>query len=105
MNTKYNWKSTGPGGCDSHCIEHPCGPCAVDAGVITRSHPKPRIRLDYRLIEDVEVDGIDTRDYPDFVDAFICSATYAGRDMTDEELEVLNDDSDFVYQCVQDRLY
>lgn len=26
--TKYNWVSTGPGGCDSHCIEHPCGPCA-----------------------------------------------------------------------------
>lgn len=24
---KYNWESTGPGGCDSHCIEHPCGPC------------------------------------------------------------------------------
>lgn len=23
----YNWKSTGPGGCDTHCIEHPCGPC------------------------------------------------------------------------------
>jgi len=26
--TQYNWKSTGPGGCDAHCIEHPCGPCA-----------------------------------------------------------------------------
>lgn len=24
---KYNWKSVGPGGCDTHCIEHPCGPC------------------------------------------------------------------------------
>lgn len=24
---KYNWTSTGPGGCDSHCIEHPCGWC------------------------------------------------------------------------------
>lgn len=24
---RYNWTSTGPGGCDAHCIEHPCGPC------------------------------------------------------------------------------
>jgi len=23
----YNWKSTGPGGCDAHGIEHPCGYC------------------------------------------------------------------------------
>lgn len=25
--SKYNWNSTGPGGCDSHNIEHPCGKC------------------------------------------------------------------------------
>jgi hypothetical protein len=24
---KYNWESVGPGGCDDHCIEHPCGKC------------------------------------------------------------------------------
>ncbi len=24
---RYNWKSNGPGGCDDHNIEHPCGPC------------------------------------------------------------------------------
>ena len=23
----YNWDCVGPGGCDTHCIEHPCGPC------------------------------------------------------------------------------
>lgn len=23
----YNWESVGPGGCDSHNIEHPCGVC------------------------------------------------------------------------------
>lgn len=63
------------------------------------------IKLDYSQIEDVEVDGIDTRDYPDFVDAFISSATYMGRDMTDSELDVLNDDGDYVYQKVQDQLY
>lgn len=25
--SKFNWESTGPDGCDDHCIEHPCGPC------------------------------------------------------------------------------
>lgn len=36
---KYNWKSTGPGGCDSHCIEHPCGPC------ITGKNKPPESKL------------------------------------------------------------
>lgn len=64
-----------------------------------------KIVLDYSQIEDIEVDGIDTRDYPDFCDAYISGATYKGRDMTQEELDVLNEDSSFVYECVQDRLY
>lgn len=28
-NKEYNWVSVGPGGCDSHNIEHPCGKCLV----------------------------------------------------------------------------
>jgi hypothetical protein len=39
-------------------------------------------------------------DFPDFCDAYIASATYDGRDMTEEELEELNDDTDFVYKAV-----
>lgn len=27
----YNWASTGPAGCDSHCIEFPCGPCRLES--------------------------------------------------------------------------
>jgi len=63
------------------------------------------MKLDYSKIEDVTVDGIDTRDYPDFCDAFISSATYDGRDMTDEELDALNQDYDYVYARVMDKLY
>lgn len=61
--------------------------------------------LDYSQIEDIEIDGIDYRDAPDFVDAFITSATYKGRDMTERELERLNNDSDFVYEAVQNKIY
>jgi len=63
------------------------------------------INLDYTKISDVEVDGIDTTDYPDFCDAFISYAEYDGREMTDEELDVLNEDSDFVYSAVENYLY
>lgn len=65
----------------------------------------PKITLNYELISDVEIDGIDTRDYPDFCDAFIASANYGDREMTEEELDVLNDDRDFVYDKVQERLF
>jgi hypothetical protein len=62
-------------------------------------------RIDTSQVEDIEIDGIDTRDYPDFCDAFILEATYKGREMTDEELEALNEDSDFVYDKVMESLY
>lgn len=45
------------------------------------------INLDYAKISDVEVDGIDTADYPDFCDAFIAYAEYDGKEMTDEQLD------------------
>ena len=54
--------------------------------------------LDYSQIDDVEMDGIDTRDYPDFCDAYVASATYKGRDMTQAELDRLNEDGDFVHE-------
>ena len=51
--------------------------------------------MDYKLIDNVEVDGIDTTDYPDFCDAFIASADYDGKQMTDEQLAEINEDRDF----------
>ena len=62
-------------------------------------------------IVDIEVDGIDTRDYPDFCDAFIASAAIETRDgeyreLIDEELDYINDNCpDFVYEAVQNQLY
>jgi len=61
--------------------------------------------LDYSKIDGVELDGINTRDYPDFCDAFIVSATYKGKEMTEKQLEKLNNDSSFVYDCVIARLF
>lgn len=61
--------------------------------------------MDYKLIDNIEVDGIDFKDYPDFCEAFIASADYDGNPMNDEQLDELNNDRDFVYECVQNHLF
>ena len=61
--------------------------------------------MDYSKIKNIDIDGIDTNDYPDFCDAFICSAEYEGLAMTNEQLDELNEDSDFLYDCVNNHLF
>ena len=48
-------------------------------------------------IENLEVEGIDPSDYPAFCDANIRYAEIDGKPASDEELDELNQDSDFVY--------
>jgi len=49
--------------------------------------------LDIRQIEDIAVDGVDTRDYPDFCDAYFVSATWinTGIELTEDELIELSE--------------
>jgi len=59
---------------------------------------------------DYEIDNIQHWDYPDFCDAFICSATAvledgSMREATEEELQRLNDNGDLVYSLVLKRIY
>jgi len=61
--------------------------------------------MDYRKITNVTVEGIDFKDYPDFTDAFISSAEYNGVELTEEELDKVNENSDFVYDCVINDLF
>jgi hypothetical protein len=56
-------------------------------------------------ITNIELGGIDTNDYPDFCDAFIESAEYDGVELTDAELEELNYNREFVYDCVLKHLF
>lgn len=50
--------------------------------------------MDIRKIENIEVDGVDSRDYPCFCDAFFSFATWIDTDieLTDDELEELSDE-------------
>jgi hypothetical protein len=48
--------------------------------------------------DSLEVDGIDTSDYPDFADAYISYAEFEdGTPLNDSELDELNDDRELVY--------
>tara|TARA_R110000822_G_scaffold309970_1_gene440805 strand:+ start:1355 stop:1540 length:186 start_codon:yes stop_codon:yes gene_type:complete len=61
--------------------------------------------MDYKKIDNIEVEGIDTNDYPDFCDAFIATADYNGVKMTEQHLYKLNEDLDFVHQSVYNQLF
>ena len=61
--------------------------------------------MDYNKISNIEMGGIDYSDYPEFCDAYIGSAEYDGKEMTDEQLDEINDNSDFVYSCVEEFIY
>ena len=57
-------------------------------------------------VEEMQFSDVDNSDYPDYSDAFVESATYKGREMTEEELNELNDDyCDFVYQKLMDWVF
>jgi hypothetical protein len=57
-------------------------------------------------ITNIEIDGINFKDYPDFCDAFISYAEYEdGTPLTDEELDELNADGDFVHEQVFNQLF
>ena len=45
-------------------------------------------------VENMEIDGVDTKDYPDFTDAFIARAQWVdnGKDLDDDELMSISDD-------------
>jgi hypothetical protein len=60
-----------------------------------------------RQIIDIEVDDIDTRDYPDFCDAFIASAMWedTGELLTDDELDAINEDKDLVWDAAHNTIY
>lgn len=56
-------------------------------------------------ITNIELANIDTSDYPDFVDSHIVSAEYEGVELTEDQLDELNCNSDFVYECVLKHIF
>jgi len=46
------------------------------------------------------VDGVDQKDYPDYVDAYLQSAKIDGRVATEAELNELEADDDLIYDML-----
>jgi hypothetical protein len=63
--------------------------------------------LNGRKVIDIEVDGVDSRDYPDFSDAYFSYACYEdGTPLTDEELVKLADQNgDVLFDKAYDSLH
>jgi hypothetical protein len=62
--------------------------------------------LNGKNVVDLQVDGVDSRDYPDFSDAYFSSGSYEdGTPLTDDELERLNDlAADVLWEMAYDSL-
>tara|TARA_R100001015_G_C4511629_1_gene83143 strand:- start:335 stop:562 length:228 start_codon:yes stop_codon:yes gene_type:complete len=64
-------------------------------------------KLDNLEVTDVEIDGIDMKDHPDYVDAYIESAKFAssGKELNDEQLvELQEKNSESFYEDVMDKV-
>lgn len=49
------------------------------------------MEIEWDKIEDWELDGIDTKDYPDFCDTYISRCIYKGKEATEKELEAITE--------------
>lgn len=59
-------------------------------------------KIDESKLENIQVDGINMFDYPDFVDAYISYAEYDGTPLTEDELNNLS--PAFIYEQVVNKV-
>jgi hypothetical protein len=55
-------------------------------------------------ITDIVVNGVDHKDYPDYVDAYLQSAKVDGREATEAELNELEADDDLIYDMLYEAI-
>ena len=63
------------------------------------------MQIDFNKIDNIVVSGIDMKDYPDFCDAFIEECNIGGVPATEEQLDVINDDLEFVHEKTLEYIY
>ena len=63
------------------------------------------MEIDYIKISNVCINDLHYSDSPDFSDAFIESADYCNKEMTADQLETLNENRDYVYECIINFVY
>ena len=59
------------------------------------------MNIDFSKITNVEIEDIHSFDYPDFCDAFIASADYDNKPMSDDMIDYINDnDNGFINEYI-----
>lgn len=61
--------------------------------------------FDYSQIRNIEFEGIDYKDAPDYCDAFIANAEIDGKQLTQDQLDEVNEDADFIHEQLHKHLY
>jgi hypothetical protein len=61
--------------------------------------------MDLTKIDNIVMEDVNLTDLPDLCDAFIASADYNGKPMTESQLDEINEDSDFVHEAAHDSLH
>ena len=90
------------------------GTISVEDGVITQlprnlsenNHKSNGVHINGKKVnvKSIEIDGVDRRDSPDFVDAYISYAEYEdGTELSDAELDELGGDGELVNELIFDR--
>ena len=78
---------------------------SYDSSLNERDEDAGEREIELKKIDNIKFDQIDFDDYPDFCDAYIISADMNGKAMSEEELNALNEDSEFVHEKLMDYLY
>ena len=64
------------------------------------------MKIDLSKLTELSFDGIDTNDYPDFCDCFLESAYYIDRELTEEELNDINEnETAFINENIYDYIF
>jgi len=63
------------------------------------------MQIDFTKIENIVVGDIDWKDYPDFCDAYIEECDIDGVPATEEQLDIINENDEFVYEKTLEAIY
>ena len=74
--------------------------------IVKENSSNPHINFDISEVYDVEIDGIDIKDSPEFCDAYVSSASYKDRELTEEECNQIQDENpEWFYEKVCDEAF
>lgn len=63
------------------------------------------MNIDFSKIDNIVIGDIDWKDYPDFCDAYVEECDIDGVPATEEQLDAINDNLEFVHEKTLEYIY